>query len=50
MKITFFRTASDFREWLASNHDKVNELWVGFYKKKSDEVGIKYPEAEDEAL
>jgi uncharacterized protein YdeI (YjbR/CyaY-like superfamily) len=50
MKITFFRTASDFREWLASNHDKVNELWVGFYKKKSDEVGIKYPEAVDEAL
>jgi uncharacterized protein YdeI (YjbR/CyaY-like superfamily) len=50
MKITFFQSASDFREWLTSNHDKVSELWVGFYKKKSDKVGISYLEAVDEAL
>ena len=50
MKIVFFQSASDFREWLASNHGKVHELWVGFYKKKSGKVGISYPEAVDEAL
>jgi uncharacterized protein YdeI (YjbR/CyaY-like superfamily) len=50
MKITFFQSASDFREWLTSNHDKVHELWVGFYKKKSGAVGISYQEAVDEAL
>jgi uncharacterized protein YdeI (YjbR/CyaY-like superfamily) len=50
MKISFFQSASDFREWLASNHDKVHELWVGFYKKKSGKVGMIYPEGVDEAL
>ena len=50
MKITFFRSASVFRDWLASNHHKVQELWVGFYKKKSGKDGISYPEAVDEAL
>jgi uncharacterized protein YdeI (YjbR/CyaY-like superfamily) len=50
MKITFFQSASDLREWLAANHDKVHELWVGFYKKASGKVGISYQEAVDEAL
>ncbi len=50
MKIAFFQSASDFREWLASNHRKVHELWVGFYKKKSGKGGISYQEAVDEAL
>jgi uncharacterized protein YdeI (YjbR/CyaY-like superfamily) len=50
MKISFFQSASDFREWLVSNHDKIYELWVGFYKKKSGKVGMGYPEAVDEAL
>src|SRR5664280_2017353 len=50
MKITFFRSASVFRDWLASNHHKVQELCVGFYKKKSGKDGISYPEAVDQAL
>jgi uncharacterized protein YdeI (YjbR/CyaY-like superfamily) len=50
MKITFFRSASIFRDWLASNHHKIQELWVGFYKKKSGKDGISYPEAVDEVL
>ena len=50
MKIVSFQSASDFRKWLASNHDKVHELWVGFYKKKSGKVGVSYSEAVDEAL
>jgi len=50
MKPTFFRSESDFREWLTLNHDKVQELWVGLYKKKSGKVGISYQEAVDEAL
>lgn len=50
MEIAFFQSASDFREWLTRNYDKVRELWVGFYKKKSGKVGISYQEAVDEAL
>ena len=50
MKVAYFQSASDFREWLASNHAKVQELWVGFYKKNSGKLGISYQEAVDEAL
>ncbi len=50
MKPTFFQSASEFRKWLASNHDKFQELWVGFYKKDSGKTGVRYLEAVDEAL
>jgi hypothetical protein len=32
MKATFFKTSAAFRSWLEKNHDKVDELLVGFYK------------------
>ncbi|HTD86854.1 MAG TPA: YdeI/OmpD-associated family protein [Candidatus Binatia bacterium] len=50
MKITFFKSAVEFREWLKVNHAKATELWVGFYKKASSKGGITYAEALDEAL
>ena len=50
MKVTFFNSASEFRQWLEANQDKVSELWVGFYKKDSGKTGITYAEAVDEAL
>lgn len=46
----FFESAGDFRSWLARNHDKASELWVGFYKKDSGKGGLTYAEAVDEAL
>ena len=45
----FFRSASDLRSWLASHHDKSEELIVGFYRKGPEE-GLTYAEALDEAL
>ena len=50
MKPRFFRTQSDFRNWLEKNHVKKQELFVGFYKKNSGKPSITYPEALDEAL
>ena len=49
-KVKFFSTQSLFREWLAKNHARSVELWVGFHKKKSGKKSITYPEALDEAL
>ena len=40
MKHQFFKTAADFRQWLAANHHQVRELWVGFYKKDSGRGGL----------
>jgi len=50
MKITYFKSAAEFRRWLEENHARVSELWIGFFKKDSGKVGITYAEAVDEAL
>lgn len=50
MKPVFFRTLSDFRNWLEKNHAVVPELWVGFYKKASGKIAMTYQEAVLEAL
>jgi len=50
VKIRHFKSASDFRCWLEVNHARVNELWVGFFKKDSGKGGLTYAEAVDEAL
>jgi len=41
----FFTTPSAFRKWLAANHTKSKELWVGFYKKTSVKPSITWPES-----
>ena len=50
MTPTFFRSPAELQKWLAQNHDKVYELWIGFYKKQSGKDGVTYKEALDEAL
>ena len=46
----FFPTEADFRRWLAANHDKADELLVGFWKKGSGKPSIDWPQARDQAL
>jgi uncharacterized protein YdeI (YjbR/CyaY-like superfamily) len=46
----FFKNSAAFRKWLAANHTKSKELWVGFYKKSSGKPSIDWPESVDEAL
>ena len=50
MKPTFFTTPAAFRRWLERNHDKADELLVGFWKKDSGKPSITWPESVDEAL
>lgn len=46
----FFKKPTDFRVWLEENHDKLPELWVGYYKKGAGQESITWPESVDEAL
>ena len=46
----YFKTAAEFRRWLAAHHATETELIVGFYKKASGTPGIGYQDAVDEAL
>lgn len=47
---TYFAAEADFRRWLAANHDRVDELLVGFWKKGSGKPSIDWPQARDQAL
>jgi uncharacterized protein YdeI (YjbR/CyaY-like superfamily) len=49
-EVTIFPSASDFREWLEANHDQVDALFIGFYKKGVARSAMTYDEAVDEAL
>ena len=49
-KTTFFKTAAEFRAWLANHHASATELWVAYYKKESGRVSITYSESVDQAL
>ena len=48
--IKIFKTSAEFREWLENHHDRVAELWLGLYNKRTDKKSITYREALDEAL
>ncbi len=50
MKPKYFKTPDDFRTWLDKNHDKIDELWVGYYKKATGKPSITWPESVDQAL
>lgn len=47
---TFFATEAAFRRWLAANHEKKDELLVGFWKKGTGKPSIDWPQARDQAL
>ena len=46
----FFKSANELRKWFQKNHDKISELWIGFYKVGSGKKGISYKEAVDQSL
>ena len=49
-KPTFFATPAKLRAWFEKNHDRREELWVGFHKRGSGKPSITWPESVDEAL
>ena len=46
----FFKNQMEFRHWLEKNHDKENELLVGFYKVGSGRQNMTWSESVDQAL
>jgi len=46
----FFASPNEWRAWLAENHARNQELWVGFYKRGSGRPSITWPEGVDGAL
>lgn len=48
--IISFKTPKAFEKWLEKNHNKIDGIWLRFFKKDSGEKSIVYKEALDEAL
>lgn len=48
--IKFFKTTQALRKWLEKNHNKKDELWMGYYKKSSGKPGVTYKPALDVML
>ncbi len=46
----FFASALRFRAWLAANHAKAPDLWVGFWKAHTGKKAVTYAQAVEEAL
>ncbi len=49
-KPQFFSDQLKFRKWLEKNHNKKDELLLGYYKKSSGKPSITWEESVDEAL
>jgi uncharacterized protein YdeI (YjbR/CyaY-like superfamily) len=45
-----FRTAEEWRQWLAKNHAKSAGVWLRIFKKNSGKDTVSYAEALDDAL
>ncbi|MEP7076205.1 MAG: YdeI/OmpD-associated family protein [Acidobacteriota bacterium] len=50
MEPTYFATQKDFRKWLEKNHQKADELLVGFWKLGSNKPSMTWSESVDQAL
>ena len=50
MSLLFFPTQSHLHKWFEKNHNKVDELWIGYYKKGTGKPSITWQESVDEAL
>ena len=46
----FFANVAELRDWFEENHDKLDEQWIGYYKKNSGIPSIDWPESVDAAL
>jgi uncharacterized protein YdeI (YjbR/CyaY-like superfamily) len=48
--ITHFKSPAELRKWFRANHNKAEELWVGYWKKETGKPSVTWQESVDEAL
>lgn len=48
--VRYFSNQKEFNDWLEIHHQTTNEIWVGFFKKKTKKASITWPESVDCAL
>ncbi len=48
--VRFFETKPELRIWFEKNHEKLDEQWIGFWKKGTGKPSVTWPEVVDVAL
>jgi uncharacterized protein YdeI (YjbR/CyaY-like superfamily) len=46
----YLKTSNEWRKWLRQNNNRVEEVWLIFYKKETEKPSIDYETAVEEAL
>ena len=46
----FFASAGELRNWFRKHHDKLDEQWIGYFKKDTGIPSIDWPQSVDVAL
>ena len=46
----FFKSGAEYRAWLEKNHDKAQELWIGYWKKATGKPSLTWNDTVDESL
>jgi len=50
MKVIFFPSQTEFRQWLEENHKSETELYVGYYKVATNKPSMTWSQSVDQAL
>ena len=50
MPLRFFADADELKDWFRDHHDKLDEQWIGFYKKHTGIPSIDWAQSVDVAL
>lgn len=50
MPLRFFASVRDLRGWFREHHDKLDEQWIGYFKKDTGIPSIDWPQSVDVAL
>ncbi|MEI5989782.1 hypothetical protein A5881_001275 [Enterococcus termitis] len=49
-EVLFFSNQTEFIDWLTIHHQSASEIWVVFFKKKTNKASLTWPESVDCAL
>lgn len=49
-EVIYFNNKKDFIKWLEINHQRTSEIWLGFFKKKTNKESLTWSESVDCAL
>ncbi len=48
--VIFFATAPELRAWFEANHDKADELWIGYHRKRTGRASVTWQDVVDQEL